>query len=115
MGASRSHAGGGRLRDLGSFEIERAENTDAFRRWPRLRSPTRIAFSSSASLPIWIAAAEVGHQYRYQMISSTLDGYRSDPSNEAEITYQLPKPPPNPENFVHPAAQTRCRDIRPTL
>jgi hypothetical protein len=95
-------AGGGRLRDLGSFEIERAENTSAFRQLTNVPVTDQDRFQQQRQFTYLDSSAEVGHQYRYQVISSTLDAYRSDPSNEAEITYQLPKPPPNPENFVIP-------------
>ncbi len=44
----------------------------------------------------------VGHRYRYRVVSITTDGYESLPSNQAEIVRTVPKPPPNPENFVLP-------------
>jgi hypothetical protein len=95
-------AGGGRLRDLGTFEIDRAENTGAFRQLTDVPVTDQDRFQQQRQFTYLDSSAEVGHQYRYQVFSSTLDAYRSDPSNEAEITYQLPKPPPNPENFVIP-------------
>lgn len=95
-------AGGGRLRDLGAFEIDRAENTGAFRQLTDVPVTDQDRFQQQRQFTYLDSSAEVGHQYRYQVISSTLDAYRSDPSIEAEITYQLPKPPPNPENFVIP-------------
>jgi len=95
-------AGGGRLRDLGSFEIDRAENTDAFRQLTEVAVTDQDRFQQQRQFSYLDSTAEAGHQYRYQVFSSTLDAYRSDPSNEAEITYQVPKPPPNPENFVIP-------------
>ncbi len=95
-------AGGGRLRDLGSFEIERAENTGAFRQLTDVPVTDQDRFQQQRQFNYLDGTAEVGHHYRYHIISSTLDAYRSDPSNEAAITYQPPKPPPNPENFVIP-------------
>ena len=95
-------AGGAKMRDLGSFEIDRAENTGAFRPLVDIPVTDQDRFQQQQKFTYLDGAAEVGHHYRYQVISSTLDAYRSDPSNEAEITHQLPKPPPNPENFVIP-------------
>jgi hypothetical protein len=95
-------AGGAKMRDLGSFEIDRAENTGAFRPLADIPVTDQDRFQQQQKFSYLDATAEVGHHYRYQVISSTLDAYRSDPSNEAEITHELPKPPPNPENFVIP-------------
>jgi len=95
-------AGGGKLRDLGSFEVERAENTSEFQQLIEIPVTDQDRFQQQRKFTYLDAGAQVGHHYRYQVISSTLDGYRSDPSNEAEITYHLPEPPPNPENFVIP-------------
>lgn len=95
-------AGGAKLRDLGSFEVERAENTAAFHALTEIPVTDQDRFQQQRMFTYLDASAEVGHHYRYQVISSTLDAYRSDPSNEAEITREIPKPPPNPENFVIP-------------
>jgi len=95
-------AGGSTMRDLGSFEIDRAENTDAFQSLIKIPVTDQDRFQQQRNFSYLDAGAQVGHHYRYQVFSSTLDAYRSEPSNEAEITHQLPKPPPNPEDFVIP-------------
>ena len=95
-------AGGTKMRDLGSFEVDRAENTSAFRPLAEIPVTDQDRFQQQRKFSYLDGSAAVGHHYRYQVISSTLDAYRSDPSNEAELTHQLPKPPPNPENFVIP-------------
>jgi hypothetical protein len=95
-------AGGGTMRDLGSFEVERAENTTAFQPLVEIPITDQDRFQQQRKFSYLDSAAQAGHHYRYQVISSTSDAYRSDPSNEAEITYQPPKPPPNPEDFVIP-------------
>jgi hypothetical protein len=95
-------AGGGKLRDLGSFEVERAENTGPFEALVEIPVTDQDRFQQQHKFSYLDAGAQVGHRYRYHVISSTVDSYRSDPSNEAEITYELPKPPPNPEDFVIP-------------
>jgi hypothetical protein len=95
-------AGGTKLRKLGNFEIDRAENTSAFRPLADIPVTDQDRFQQQRKFSYLDESAEAGHHYRYQVISSTLDAYRSDPSNEAEITHELPKPPPNPEDFVIP-------------
>jgi hypothetical protein len=95
-------AGGGKMRDLGSFEVDRAEDTGAFRSLTEIPVTDQDRFQQQRKFTYLDAGAQVGHHYRYQVISSTLDAYRSDPSNQAEITHALPKPPPSPEDFVIP-------------
>jgi hypothetical protein len=95
-------AGGGKMRDLGSFEIDRAENSGAFQALIEIPVTDQDRFQQQRKFTYLDGGAEAGHRYRYQVISSTLDSYRSDPSNEAEITHELPKPPPNPADFVIP-------------
>ena len=95
-------AGGRRMRDLGSFEIDRAENTGAFQPLIEIPVTDQDRFQQQRKFTYLDEGAEIGHHYRYQVISSTLDSYHSAPSNEAEITHELPKPPPNPEEFVIP-------------
>jgi hypothetical protein len=95
-------AGGQTMRDLGSFEVDRAENTAAFEPLVEIPVTDQDRFQQQSKFTYLDAGAQVGHHYRYQIISATSDAYRSDPSNEAEITHELPKPPPNPEDFVIP-------------
>ena len=95
-------AGGHSMHDLGSFEIERAEDTRAFAPLVEIPVTDQDRFQLQQKFTYLDKDAQVGKHYRYQIISSTIDAYRSDPSNEAEITHQIPKPPPNPEDFVIP-------------
>jgi hypothetical protein len=46
-------------------------------------------------------ATVLGRRYRYELISVTGDGYKSEPSNEIAVERTKP-PPPNPESFVLP-------------
>jgi len=80
-------AGGGKLRDLGSFEVERAENSGPFEDLIEIPVTDQDRFQQQRRFSYLDAGAQVGHHYRYQVISSTVDSYRSDPSNEAEITH----------------------------
>ncbi len=95
-------AGGHSMRDLGSFEVDRAEDTATFEPLVNIPVTDQDRFQQQRKFTYLDSAAQTGHHYRYQVISATQDSYRSDPSNEAEITFQPPKPPPNPEDFVIP-------------
>ena len=95
-------AGGAKMNDLGSFEVERAEDTGSFHQLADIRVTDQDRFQQQRRFDFLDRGVEVGKRYRYQVISATLDNYRSDPSNEVELTHKLPAPPPNPENFVIP-------------
>ena len=96
------YAGGHKMRDLAAFEIDRAENTLQFEPLVEVPVTDQERFQQQRRFNYIDSTAQVGHHYRYQIISLTKDAYRSEPSNEAEITRELPKPPPNPEDFVIP-------------
>ena len=95
-------AGGSQMKDLGSFEVDRAEDTGPFHQLVDIPVTDQDRFQQQRKFTYRDSGVEVGNHYRYQVISATLDNYRSDPSNEAEVTHKLPAPPPNPENFVIP-------------
>ena len=96
------YAGGHRMRDLGKFEIERAEDSGAYRPLVDIPVNDQQRFQQQRHFDYIDSATEIGHSYKYRVLSETQDGYRSKPSNEAEATRVVPKPPPNPENFVLP-------------
>jgi hypothetical protein len=104
LGWSRpeSYAGGKKMRDLGHFEIYRAEDSTAFRPLVDIPVNDQERFQQQHVFEYVDSATEIGHTYKYQVISETQDGYRSEPSNVAETTRVKPKPPPSPENFVLP-------------
>jgi hypothetical protein len=101
-GRPEHYTGGARLRDLGKFEILRASGGRephvigeiAVTDLQRFRQEHHFSFVDEDTV--------VGDRYRYQIVSVTTDGYESLPSNQAGITRTVPKPPPNPENFVLP-------------
>jgi hypothetical protein len=96
------YAGGGKMRDLGKFEILRAEDSAGYRPLVEIPVNDQQRFQQQRDFSYVDSATEIGHSYKYQVLSETQDGYRSAPSNEAETTRVVPKPPPNPENFVLP-------------
>lgn len=96
------YTGGARMRDLGKFEILRATAGGA----PSVIAEVPITdlqrFRQQRHFVYVDTDTTVGQRYRYQIISFTTDDYESLPSNQAEIARTVPKPPPNPENFVLP-------------
>ncbi len=101
-GRPEHYTGGGRMRDLGKFEILRSSGGElpsvvseiAVTDLQRFRQQTHFSYLDVDTV--------VGHRYRYRVVSTTTDGYESLPSNQAEIVRSVPKPAPNPENFVLP-------------
>ena len=96
------YAGGTRMRDLGKFEILRASGGGEPQVVADLAVSDLQRFRQQHHFSYLDTDTEVGHRYRYQIISVTTDGYESLPSNQAEIVRTVPKPPPNPETFVLP-------------
>jgi predicted small lipoprotein YifL len=89
------YADGARMTDLGEFRVERASGDapgwDTIAVLPvadreRVRQIKRFRFADRG-----VAMGEV---YRYRVVSSTVDGYASAPSNEAAIVRQPPEAPP---------------------
>ena len=95
-------AGGSRLNDLGSFEVDRADDIGPYKKLGLVLVTDQDRFQQQHRYNYLDGGVQVGHRYRYQVISTTLDHYRSDPSNEAALTHKIPAPPPNPEDFVIP-------------
>lgn len=96
------YAGGRRMRDLGKFDVYRAQDSGGYRPLVEIPVNDQQRFQQQRHFDYVDSATEIGHSYKYQVLSETQDGYRSVPSNEAEATRVVPKPTPNPENFVLP-------------
>ncbi len=96
------YTGGGRMRDLGKFEILRASEGGEPRMVADIAVTDLQRFRQERHFSYLDIDTEVGRRYRYQIISVTTDGYESLPSNQAEIVKTVPKAPPNPETFVLP-------------
>ncbi len=97
-----NYAGGHPMRDLAGFAVMRAQGSASMTRVAELPITDRERFQKMDRFE-WVDAATVtGSTYRYQVVSTTIDGYRSDPSNEVAFTRVAPPSPPNPENFALP-------------
>jgi hypothetical protein len=96
------YAGGEKMRDLGSFTIARSGADGPYQKIGEIQVDDAGRFQVQRTFTYMDNATELGSTYRYQVISNTTDGYHSEPSNTVTIVRKVPKPPPNPENFVLP-------------
>jgi hypothetical protein len=96
------YAGGGTMRDLGDFIILRGAGDAAPEPLVEIPVTDRERFSVQHAFSYVDGETALGQTYRYEVISRTLDGYDSAPSNNAVATREKPRPGPNPETFQLP-------------
>jgi hypothetical protein len=95
-----AYTGGGRMRDLGRFEIERAATpTGPFVRVGTLTLADQQRFRQQRDLEWTDHEVVRGGDYAYRVIAFTVDGTRSAPSSVVQIHYL-------------PATDARPRDAR---
>jgi len=83
------YTGGGRMRDLGGFEIERAATpTGPFARVERIDLTDQQRFRQQRELEWTDPNVTPGEQYVYRVISVTVDGDRSVPSPLVTIRHE---------------------------
>ncbi|MBF6560819.1 MAG: hypothetical protein IVW56_11045 [Candidatus Binataceae bacterium] len=101
-GRPTRYAGGHTMRDLSAFVVMRAEGDGPMT--PLLEIPVtdQERFQIEHEFSYIDGETTMGARYRYAVIAETTDGYRSDPSNEVEVTRTRPSPPPNPDSFKLP-------------
>jgi hypothetical protein len=86
-----SYTGGGRMRDLGGFDIERADaGTTAFAVVGTLSLADQERFRQERNLSWTDRDVARGGAYLYRVIAFTLDGSRSAPSAVTQVTYTPP-------------------------
>ncbi len=90
------------MRDLAGFVILRAEGNAPPTMLAELPISDRERFQKERGFDYLDTATVIGRRYRYEVVSSTDDGYQSDPSNVVEFTRAILAPPPNPKNFALP-------------
>ena len=74
------------MTDLGAFQVERAKGVSAdFESIALLPVSDRERFRQIKRFRFADRGVEVGEGYRYRVVSSTVDGYVSAPSNEVAI------------------------------
>ena len=87
------YTGGGRMNDLGSFEVERAPGEGAppafvkigtvvLEDQQRFRKERRLEWTDKDVRP--------GERYRYRVRAVTLDHYRSAPAGPVEVRFGIP-------------------------
>jgi len=83
------YADGSRMTDLGEFRIERATGgAVAFDPIATLPVTDRERFQQITRFRFSDRGVEEGESYRYRVVSSTIDGYASEPSNVVTIVRQ---------------------------
>jgi hypothetical protein len=96
------YSGGHTMRDLGGFVILRGAAGGPLEPLVELPVTDRERFSVQHQFSYVDNETILGHYYRYEIISTTTDGYVSMASNEVAMTRVKPAPSPNPENFKLP-------------
>ena len=90
------YSGGASLRDLAGFRLMRAEGDGSLTDLAELPVTDQERFQKVRRFAYVDTSAQMGHSYRYGVVSETSDGYHSDPSNDVEQTRTKPAPAPNP-------------------
>ncbi|HTW86747.1 MAG TPA: hypothetical protein VMD75_01965 [Candidatus Binataceae bacterium] len=88
------YASGQSMKDLSGFTVMRAEDQEQYQPivevpvtdQERIQIVTRFSYTDNT--------VESGHDYRYEVVAYTTGGYKSLPSNEAELQYVHTLPPP---------------------
>ena len=94
------YTGGGRMNDLGSFEIERAPGGDAAPLFAKIGTVTledQQRFRKERRLEWVDKDVRPGERYRYRVTAVTLDHYRSAPAGPVDVRYGNPPSAPAAE------------------
>lgn len=97
-----TYAGGGKMRDLGGFTIARSDGDEPYKKIADVMVTDQGRFQVQQTFTYLDSSTTLNKSYKYQVVSSTTDGYNSEASNTATVVRKIPPPPPNPENFVVP-------------
>jgi hypothetical protein len=96
------YASGHNMRNLDSFVILRAEPSQPFQPLVELPISDQERFSPQSAFDYVDGETQIGQNYRYEIVSRTLDGYTSAPSNEVEFTRVRPSKGGSLPNFTLP-------------
>ena len=97
-----NYAGGAKMKDLGSFSIMRAQEGKPAEKIGDIQVHDEGRFQVQNTFEFIDGSTIMGKTYHYQVISSTTDGYVSEPSNDVAIVRRNASAPPNPDTFVVP-------------
>jgi hypothetical protein len=93
------YTGGGRMNDLGGFDVERApaEGAAGFVRVGRIELDDQTRFRPQRTITWTDTTASPGARYRYRVIAFTLDGYESAAAGPVRVEFDPgAAPPPQP-------------------
>jgi hypothetical protein len=96
------YAGGGKMKDLGSFSVSRAEEGKPAEKIGDIQVHDEGRFQVQNTFEFIDGSTVMGKTYHYQVTSSTTDGYVSEPSNDVVIVRKKASAEPNPDTFVVP-------------
>lgn len=103
--------GGHAMRDLGSFVITRAEGDGPMTALVNIPVTDQERFQIEDEFSYLDGETTMGARYRYTIIAETTDGYRSEPSNEVEVTRVKPPLAPNPDTYQLPSPSPLPTDM----
>lgn len=88
------YSGGGRMNDLGGFQIERASGDGAgdFVRIGTLELNDQTRFRPQRDMEWTDTTAVRGARYRYRVVAFTLDGYESTPAGPVTVLFNPARP-----------------------
>lgn len=99
------YTSGKRMRDLGSFIIERATDTGTTLEFTEIGTVTledRYRFQQDRRVEWLDTSATDGQRYAYRVVAVTLDDYHSEPAGPVSIDFRRPTakptPPPKPKS-----------------
>jgi hypothetical protein len=98
----RHYVSGHIMRDLGSFVLLRGEGKQPFQPLVEMPVTDQERFSQESSFSYVDDETQMGNSYRYEIVSRTMDGYTSAPSNAVEFTRMWPPKTLQPNNFALP-------------
>ncbi|HUY39495.1 MAG TPA: hypothetical protein VMV13_11720 [Candidatus Binataceae bacterium] len=101
-GRPTRYQGGGQISDLAGFALLRAEGTQHLTQVAELPITDQERLQKVRQFTYIDGDTQLGHRYRYAIVSEVTDGTQSPPSNIISIKRRIPPPPPNPNNFVLP-------------
>jgi len=103
------YADNSRMTDLGEFRVERAGGGEPeFVTIALLPVTDRERFRQIKRFRFVDRGAVLGESYRYRVVSATVDGYASAPSNVVEIVRAVPTPAPT----ATPTASAKGKENR---
>lgn len=101
-GRPDTFVGGSAMHNLASFLVMRSRPQGSYQEIGRVEVTDNGRFQKQETFTYRDSDTVIGQSYSYEIVSTTSDGFRSDPSNEITLVRTVPPPPPNPENFVVP-------------